>query len=1129
MTKRSRAILLSSLMLLSTVVIPSTADDTGHLPNDPFLDFDSDISELLSDWEIPGAQVAVIYNGSLVFNKGYGISANGTDDNGIYWSTPVTVDSKFRIASLSKAVTAAGILTLVENGTISLDDRMVDLAPHLIPTELDGCNYPNHSTSYSIDDINVSLLLNHRAGFDRDGDPNSDPTYWHWNSWVGSWQNDDCIDKQSLIDDYDNGNLAPINMERILSEWLRRPLDFEPGSRYVYSNIGYQILGQIIEAQTGMDYEDYIIDNVLTPMGIDSMSIGMTMPNQRAEGEVSYFDDYYSRCHFPHGQDEDGDPIFPFAPNPDCGAFVIEEKDGGGGWIATASDYAKFISNLDGTIDNGIFEDPFEFFTENPYDNSGSWYGSGIYVLNADPDVWQHWGGFSGSSTNFRREVTESGEPVVFVMFTNTRPDSNWKYVRESTISQAMMAVDYANTTSLESDEPEWEWPAPLPIQNETIMGNSLFQIFDPFSESSTISAAWYANVSIRDDYGTDLLPDRNIGVRSQIDQHLGDSDGNLSILEISQFVDLVENARNLSDSELLGCCMVDYAAMSPSGRGIEIIVTPPNVGPVGENGSWGWQESTTLTGNTDSRSIRILDIPRVGGIIEEIPLNVVLPDPWEFRYSAMQSIIEGSPDNFLVNRQLAPVTSDIRITLGENVPPTIEASRHTGGDYMIPLQSQTEYSGQCIDSALDDTTQWWTLHNNGTQVMHIDGSEFEFTPSEHNFSHGEIASVVLHCMDESSSSSNWYDNVQIDGELPIWEASFTAVIDGESNVLDSSAELLQVPSGSEFYFDFSASDSSLLPVGIEVTMDKSENWRQLGVDNLEFMDRFFQSQEVNGMHINLSERHQAKEPSEYQLMLEVTDDAWNSVTHSWTIRVTDSTGPTIIPEIFSNGTPISPSSPARASESIMLSLTQSFDDLDAIEDTTWEIKLDGEVIIENADWSEAEQTMLPISEAGTFVLHVTAWDSSGNMGEITWGLVVSPSYGIFISVLDVTVIGDLVEGETVNIIVTLENAGADLGTGVLCSGLICSDDFLVSAADSSGPGMSNAELYLELDSSNFDLRIEWTSDSAASNGSLVVEHDFVVEPAWQMPLQVVMAVVVFLVVLAWLAHRAWGPESLRP
>ena len=186
MTKRSRAILLSSLMLLSTVVIPSTADDTGHLPNDPFLDFDSDISELLSDWEIPGAQVAVIYNGSLVFNKGYGIAANGTDENGNYWASQVTIDSKFRIASLSKAVTAAGILTLVQDGTISLEDRMVDLAPHLLRPELEGRDYPNHSASYSIEDINVSMLLNHRAGFNY----SVDPTYRHWNNWVGSWQSD---------------------------------------------------------------------------------------------------------------------------------------------------------------------------------------------------------------------------------------------------------------------------------------------------------------------------------------------------------------------------------------------------------------------------------------------------------------------------------------------------------------------------------------------------------------------------------------------------------------------------------------------------------------------------------------------------------------------------------------------------------------------------------------------------------------------------------------------------------------------------------------------------------------------------------------------------------------------------
>ena len=169
MSSKPKALAIVSLMLISTIPLIASAHDEISPLNDPFSELDSEISDLLLDWQIPGAQVSVMHNGSLVFNKGYGISANGTDENGNYWDSQVTVDSKFRIASLSKAVTAAGILTLVQDGTISLDDRMVDLVPHLIPTGLGGCDYPNHPTSYSIDDITVSMLLNHRAGFDRDG------------------------------------------------------------------------------------------------------------------------------------------------------------------------------------------------------------------------------------------------------------------------------------------------------------------------------------------------------------------------------------------------------------------------------------------------------------------------------------------------------------------------------------------------------------------------------------------------------------------------------------------------------------------------------------------------------------------------------------------------------------------------------------------------------------------------------------------------------------------------------------------------------------------------------------------------------------------------------------------------
>ena len=1125
MKKPPRAILLALVMLLSTVAVPSVADQPGNLSNDPFSDFDSDISGLLSDWQIPGAQVAVMYNGSLVFNKGYGITANGTDENGTYWSSPVTVDSKFRIASLSKAVTAAGILTLIEDGSISLDDKMVDLVPDLIPTEFEGCDYPNHSTSYSINDINVSLLLNHRAGFD----PNSDPTYWHWKTWVSTWQNDECIDKNSLIEDFDSGNLAPIPMERILTEWLRRPLDYNPGSRYEYSNIGYQILGQIIEAETGMEYEDYIIDNVLTPMGIESMSIGMTMPDQRAEDEVSYFDDGNGFCHFPSGQDENGDPIFPVSPDPDCGAFVVEEKDGGGGWIATASDYAKFISHIDGTIQNGLFEDPFDYFIENPYDSWGSWYGSGVFILGGDTDVWQHWGAFSGSSTNFRREVTETGEPVIFVMFTNTRPSGTWQNTRESVISQAMMEVDYANATPLDSDEQEWEWPEPLPPQDDAILGDSTLILASPFDASSNISADWNANITMREDYGIDLLPNRELGVRVQIDQHLGNGDGNLSLSEISVFVDMIRSARNLSDSETIGCCVIDYSALTPV-RGLDIMVYPPAEGPVTpNNGSWGWTEFAELTGTTDSRSTRILDIPRVGGVIEEIPLRVLLPSPWEFRYSAMQSVIEGSPNDFTVFRHQAPVSSDIRITLGENSPPSTVASRQTGNTF-IPLDIPTHYTGECIDSALDQTTQWWTVHNNGTMMLSVDGDNLEFTASELNFTHGQVASVVMHCMDSFSSSSNWNENILIDGESPTWEASFEIQIDGETIELDSDKAIIEVPSGSEFYFRFNAHDSGSLPVEIEVTSDKSENWRHSSFDQLEFMDRFFQGDQINGMHLNLTERHEAKLPSEYSVSLSVTDDASNTVTNEWTIIVTDSFGPTIIPEIFANDIPISPGSPARAGDAIVLSLTQSFDDLDAIDDVFWEIRMNEQVLAEQAIWRDVEKTILPITDAGTYILHVIATDSSNNMEQITWGLAVSPRLGVNISVLDIVIIGDLVESETINIVITMENTGGDVGSGVLCSASTCSEEVLVVAANSGGSGIFVAELHLDLvDSNNFDLRFEWSSDQAESNGSLVIDHDFIIEPAWQMPLQVLLAVLVLLMLLAWLAHRTWGPESLRP
>ncbi|MBP51338.1 MAG: hypothetical protein CMA68_04600 [Euryarchaeota archaeon] len=1124
MGSKSMAMVITSIMLISTFPTITSANDDPVSLNDPFLGLDTDVSDLLADWDIPGAQVAVMYNGSLVFNKGYGIAANGTDSDGNYWSTPVDADSKFRIASLSKAVTSAGILTLIEEGVISLDDKMVDLVPQILPAELEGCNYPNHATSYSIDDINVSLLLNHRAGFD----PSIDPTYRHWRNWVGSWQNDQCIDKQSLIDDYDNGNLAPISMDRILSEWLRRPLEYEPGTEYVYSNVGYQILGKIIEAQTGMEYEDYIVENVLTPMGIDSMSIGMTMPEQRAFGEVSYFDDGTGWCHFPSGQDEDGDPIFPISPDPDCGAFVVEEKDGGGGWIASASDYARFISHIDESIQSDIFENPFDYFTGNP---SGHWYGRGIGIVGEPADTWNHWGSFSGSSTNFRRDVTDSGESVVFVMFTNTRPDGNWKSVREDVIKEAMMDVDYTNVTPLETDDFE-----PLPPQDSDIEGESFLTITGEITQGAQFNASWSASITMQEAYGTDLLQNQSLGLRQQIDLHLGNSNGFLDNAEISAFVNLVESSRAWTDSESGGCCSFDYQSMT-SYEGASVEVLPPVTGSVDmENGTWGWNESAALVAQADSRATRLLDLPRTGSVIEEVPLTISLPYPWEFRYSAMQPIVEGTPSEFTVYRDQSPVYTDIRISIDENQAPIISAERAGAtGTVTMPLDLPTTYSASCTDSALETPSIIWEFANNGTFMLESREIEQTIVPSELGYSAGDVLSATVTCTDSFSSSVFWYENTVIDGVAPVWYAHFTEIQSNGSEVIhDESQSNIRVRSDSMLTMNVTATDDFIQPVSIEVTSNKSQGWRHFSNDELGFTDRFSQGSQVNGMHLNLSERHESKERSVWELAMTVTDEAGNNESRIWTILVLDASPPTIIPEILAESVPISPDNPAREGDEVILSLTESFDDIDSIEDLVWTVSLEGEKIVDNATWEDAEKVQMPPMESGNHLFQIESWDSSGNRGTISFYLAVAPALGVDIEVLQQNVIGDQVEGQTVTFIVTMQNAGATSASGRLCYTSNCTGYVTIPGATSGSTGVFSSELNVYLDGTgSYDLYFEWVSSMDDDAGVLdfddAIHAKSEVVSSISSSTQAFLAVLVILTLAIWGANRLWGRDATGP
>ena len=191
---------------------------------------------------------------------------------------------------------------------------------------------------------------------------------------------------------------------------------------------------------------------------------------------------------------------------------------------------------------------------------------------------------------------------------------------------------------------------------NQTIQGQSFLNFTNSISHSSQVNATWFAQVSVLESYGTDLLGNRSIGLLDQIDQDLGNSDGWIDESEANSFSELVVSSRNWTDSFSGGCCAFDYSSMSVVGS-IDVSVNPPEIGPTNRTGGeWGWTESGNLIGTSDGRTLRLIDLPRVGALIEEVPLRVSLPEGWEFKFSPMSEIISGSPGAFVVDRSQAPV-----------------------------------------------------------------------------------------------------------------------------------------------------------------------------------------------------------------------------------------------------------------------------------------------------------------------------------------------------------------------------------------------------------------------------------------------------------------------------------------
>jgi len=306
------SIALATLMLCGPALADKPSDEkpiavTGMAAPE-LKALDDEITSLMRKWKIPGGAVAVVKDGRLVFAHGYGLADRDAGKQ-------VQPDSLFRIASVTKPITAAAILVLVERGRLDLDAKVLDIL-----------KLPGVSTNSLADprwkQITVRQLLLHTAGFDRD--TGFDPMFRSYE-----------IAKAT-------GTPPPAGPKAIIRYMLGRRLDFDPGTKHVYSNFGYCLLGRVIEQVTGKPYAEAVQNLVLRPSGITRMKIGRTRLSDRLPGEVRYYTP----------EKENARSVFPDVREPvpwPYGGFYLEAMDSHGAWVASAIDLVRFAAAVDGS------------------------------------------------------------------------------------------------------------------------------------------------------------------------------------------------------------------------------------------------------------------------------------------------------------------------------------------------------------------------------------------------------------------------------------------------------------------------------------------------------------------------------------------------------------------------------------------------------------------------------------------------------------------------------------------------------------------------------------------------------------------------------------------------------------
>jgi D-alanyl-D-alanine carboxypeptidase len=218
-----RAILCSAFHLATLILACSCAGANAQtqLPTEMQTKIDKVASDALAKTGVPSASVAVVKDGQIVYLHAYG---NARIDP----ETPAKPEMRYSIGSISKQFTAAAILLLQEQGKLSLEDKVGKFIPNLTRAN----------------EVTIRQLLSQTSGYQ---------DYWP----------EDYVMPMML---------QPVTPQKILDNWARKPLDFDPGTKWQYSNTNYVIAGLIVEKVSGEPLLQFLQQKVFTPLTMQSVA-----------------------------------------------------------------------------------------------------------------------------------------------------------------------------------------------------------------------------------------------------------------------------------------------------------------------------------------------------------------------------------------------------------------------------------------------------------------------------------------------------------------------------------------------------------------------------------------------------------------------------------------------------------------------------------------------------------------------------------------------------------------------------------------------------------------------------------------------------------------------------------------